>query len=319
MSANRQHTIELFVLRRRITALKVAAVPADDFEARRVAVTSLVGQMISANETATRAGLSPHLTLELFAVAALGFFPETDGAIALSGFNHTTRYLYQLCDRTLLGETPYALLRLHAADFGERVRLAFPDLDFGTALLDDAEVAMSPLDDLVFQYPIYSLAILPHLCDFVAPGLCSDWTSLSSNLASRAWSLPGTHALDWAQQISNYCNMTLVTLSTPTANAARGQATLAAGLSPRMTTEELSAWMLAASLPQTTPLQATLGRLPSIIVDPHAATAADTATGEQTPTAGEYTHHILPHPLLGPDLSRQSQCRTNRYYMNCTV
>ena len=150
MATDRQNSIELLVLRRRVGAIKSAAVSADVIEERRVAVTSMVGHMITANETARGAGLPPPLTMELFVVAAMGFFPGTEDAVARTGFNHTTRYLYQLCDRTLLGETPYALLLMHAADFGERVRLAFPDLDFGTALLDDAEVAIFPLDDLVF-------------------------------------------------------------------------------------------------------------------------------------------------------------------------
>ena len=147
---------------------------------------------------------------------------------------------------------------------------------------------MSPLDDLVFQYPMYGIAILPHVFDFIAPGMCTSWTSLSASLASRAWVQPGTHAFDWAQQVSHYGNMTLVTLATPSVDAARGLATRATGLSPDMSLDELEAWLLAASLPQTASLPAAPAQLRSTIVDPHANPADDAATGEPASAAGTY-------------------------------
>jgi hypothetical protein len=159
------------MLRRRISKLKEAAFPVADFEARRVAVSGIAAHMVGANEAATSAGLSPMHSLELFAVSAMGFSPGIDEAATRNAFAHTIRYLHQICDRSFLGETPYALILLHAADFGDRVRTAFPDVDFGNSLLDGAEVTMSSLDDLVFQCPLYALAVLPHMCDFIAPSL----------------------------------------------------------------------------------------------------------------------------------------------------
>ena len=285
-----KNSIDLYMLRRRIKGLKVAAVSAALIEERRVAAASVVGQITTANTAA--AGVPP-FTLELFAVAAMGFFPGTEVGVARQAFNMTTGYLYQVCDRMFLGEASHTLLHMHVVDFGEHIRAAFPGLDLGAVLLDETEATMSQLDDLVFQFPLYGVAILPHLFDFIAPGMCTSWTSLSASLASRAWAQHGTHAFDWAQQVSHYGNMTLVTLANPAVDAARGLATHAAGLLPDMTLGELEAWVLAASLPQTAALPAAPAQLRSTIVDPHANPADDTATGDPASAAGAYIRRAI--------------------------
>ena len=284
-------TVAMFVHRRRCSLLKAAALSPDDLEARRVSVTDLATQMIAANESALAAGCSPPLTLDLSAMSAMGFYPGTDKATASNAFGHTIRYLYQICDRLFLDETPYATLHMHAADFGDHARLAFPDIDFGISLMSYTEVMMSPLDDLMFQCPLFALAIIPCVCNFVTYGKCSTWTSLSSNLANRGVVTPHHHAFTWAQQVSSYMNLMFISLTTPEANSARGQAALSAGIGPNMTYEELGAWMLAASQPR-----AVQPRGPaSIIVDPSAPATSGFANDTQLPAAGVFTYLNITH------------------------
>ena len=128
-----KNSIDIFMLRRRVRGIKVAAVPTALIEERRVAAASVVGQITTAN---TAAAGAPPFTLELFVVAAMGFFPETEVGVARQAFNQTIGYLYQVCDRMFLGEASHTLLHMHV-----RVEAA---LGLGLSV-DQTALASAPL------------------------------------------------------------------------------------------------------------------------------------------------------------------------------